>query len=271
MTRAPALALAAILTSSCGAALMTLPPGPGVTASDGRSAFAQATDRCRATSTVTAEIAVSGSVSGQRVRAQIITGLEQPDRARLEAVALGQPLFIFVARGSDATLLLQRDNRVLQHGRPEAILEAITGVPLTADELRPTLTGCPMAADGETVRALGDNWRVVPDGGGAVYLQRAGRTGPWRLVAATRRDASGAGWRAEYSKIVDGLPRDIRLRSDDRRRFDLHLALSQIEVNEAIDPRAFEVQIPASAEPVTIEELRTTGPLGGVPGGSGGR
>ena len=47
----------------------------------------------------------------------------------------GQPLFIFVATGDDATLLLPRDERVLEHGRPDAVLEAVAGVPLGAADL----------------------------------------------------------------------------------------------------------------------------------------
>ena len=39
-------------------------------------------------------------------------------------------MFIFAAEQNDATLLLPRDERVLEHGRPDAVLETVTGVPL---------------------------------------------------------------------------------------------------------------------------------------------
>ena len=57
-----------------------------------------------------------------------------------------QPLFFFVATGDDATLLLPRDDRVLEHGRPDAVLEAVAGVPLGAADLATTLTGCAPAS-----------------------------------------------------------------------------------------------------------------------------
>lgn len=272
MTRAPIVALAAILTASCGASLMTLPQGPGVAAADAREALAEATAGCRAVRTWSAEIAVSGSLNRARVRARLAVGLAPADAIRLEAVALGQPLFVLVARADVATLLLQRDNLVLERGPTGAILEAVTGVPVDAAGLRTALTGCARGGDVREARALGRDWRIVPDGprgDEAVYLRRSSSTGPWRLVAAMRRDVHGAEWRAEYGKIVDGLPRDIRLRSGDLERFDLHLSLSQVALNETIADRAFEVRIPPLAGPITLEQLRKAGPLGqgtsGVP------
>jgi hypothetical protein len=43
---------------------------------------------------------------------------------------------------------------------------------------------------------------------------------------------------------------------------DLTATLTQIEVNRDVDPAAFTVDVPASASPLTIEELRDAGPLG---------
>jgi hypothetical protein len=115
------LALAALLTSSCGARLMKLPPGPGTPASDARDALAEATDACHAVLSLTAEAAVSGAVDGQRLRATLNIGVVQPDLIRLEAFAMGQPMFLFVARGNAATLLLQRDNRIQEWRRVPAL------------------------------------------------------------------------------------------------------------------------------------------------------
>ena len=74
----------------------------------------------------------------------------------------GQQVFIFVSRGNDATLLLPRDGRALEHGQPGEVLEAVTGLPLDAAGLRLTLTGC--AASRASIvsgRQIGDDWRVV--------------------------------------------------------------------------------------------------------------
>jgi len=102
---------------------MKLPSGPGEPAADGATALTEATSTCRAVSTLSSEVGVSGSVNGRRLRGRLLVGAAAPASARIEAVApFGQPLFIFVARGNDATLLLPRDNRALEHGRAASVL-----------------------------------------------------------------------------------------------------------------------------------------------------
>src|SRR5712691_8444522 len=112
--RAIPFLIGALLCASCAARLMKLPAGPGRPASDARDAVSDATSTCRAVSTITAEIAAAGSVGGQRFRARLSAGLASPASARLEAAApFGAPMFILVANGNDATLLLPHDGRVL--------------------------------------------------------------------------------------------------------------------------------------------------------------
>jgi hypothetical protein len=178
---------------------MKLPSGPGAPASDAADVLTQATKTCHGIRTFTAEIAVSGSVGASRTRGRLAAGLAAPASARLEAVApFGEPLFIFAATGNDATLLLPRDRRVLEHGPPDELLEAIAGVPLGAADLRATFTGCTTgAADPGTARQLGDLWRVAAVGPGHdAYLHRDSASAPWRLVASVRHapvlNAAGA-------------------------------------------------------------------------------
>ena len=263
-----AVLLVALISASCSAPLMKLPSGPATPAPDASAALTEATAACRTVSTITAEIAVSGSVGGRGLRARLSAGLASPASARLEAVApFGQPLFIFVARGNDATLLLPRDGRVLEHGRPEAVLEVIAAVPLDAAALRVVLTGCTSAPDLARARQVGDDWRVVPDGPREVYLHREARGAPWRMVAVVNREADVTTWRGEYRDFssagpVNGLPRTVRLASVGSNRFDLRMTLSQVAINETLDAAAFTVQVPAGAVPITLVELRNSGPLG---------
>ena len=185
-------------------------------------------------------------------------GVAPPASARIEAVApAGQPIFIFVTTGNDATLLLPRDNRVLQHGRPAAVLEAVAGAPLDAVELRETLTGCVLSTGGAQGRQFSSEWRVVNVGRTEVYLRRSAPRARWQLVAAVHPE-----WRAEYADFDGGSPRTVRLANADGKRFDLRLKLSQVEVNARLGPEVFRVQIPPDAEPITIEELKRSGPLG---------
>lgn len=131
------------------------------------------------------------------------------------------------------------------------MLEAATGVPLDPQALRATLTACAQDATVDGARAIGDDWRIVHDGDGEIYLRRSPSPAPWRVVAATR-----PGWRADFGDFDGDWPRTIRLTAADRSRFDLRLALSQVEINPALAADAFTVSVPPSATPITLDELR---------------
>jgi hypothetical protein len=249
------------LCAGCGAPLMKLPGGPGGPASDAAPALADATRACRAVSTITAEIAGSGSVGGQRFRARLTAGLAPPASARLEAAApFGAPIFILVASGTDATLLLPHDDKVLEHGKPAEVLEALAGLPVDAAELRSALVGCPAAPDAASARQVAEDWRVLTDGSDEVYLRREGTPPVWRLVAIVHGSSSNRGWRAEYRDFENGLPRSVRFAGLAPKSFDVRLGLSQVETNTTLGPDVFRVQIPADAEPITIDELRRARP-----------
>lgn len=266
---------AALGAASCGTPLMKLPAGPGIAvpAQDATAALAQATSTCRALHTLTAEIAVSGSASGHRLHGRLSAGVAAPDSARLEAVApFGPPIFIFVATGDDATLLLPRDERVLEHGRADAVLDAVAGVPLGAADLEATLTGCAPASDAAGIRSrqFGDAWQLITRASGdEIYLHRDAPGRPWVLAALVRRVSGGGAWRTEYRDHQDGLPRTVRVASIDvrtgdappRGAFDLQLVLSQVETNVPLDAAAFTIQIPKGAVPISLDELRRAGPL----------
>ena len=63
MTLRTAVVALAVTATACGAPLMKLPSGAGAPAPDAAAAWSQATRACRAVRTLTAEIAVSGSVA----------------------------------------------------------------------------------------------------------------------------------------------------------------------------------------------------------------
>jgi hypothetical protein len=251
---------AALFAVSCGAPLMKLPSGPGAAAPDAVSLLAEATSVCRMISTISTEVGVSGSLGGHRVRGRLLAGLATPASLYIEAPApFGAPLFVLGASGGDATLLLPRDRRVLEHGRPEEVLAAVAGVPLDPAELRATLTGCVAGPDAASDgRSLGPDWRVV-DGERTRYLRREHPAGPWRLVAVIR--PGEAGWRADYRNFVNDLPRTVRLTSNQPQRFDLRLELSQVELNVDLQPSTFQISIPPGAAPISLDDLRVNGPL----------
>ena len=265
------VAVAALLSAACGPPLIKLPSGAGVpvSASEGALALAEALSVCSRVRTLTAEVAVSGSVQGHRVRGRLSAGVAEPASARLEAVlSFGPPLFIFVVLHGDATLLLPRDNRVLRHGQPGAVLEAITGVPLDAADLHEILTGCAKSIGSSPARKFGDAWQLVSTANQELYLHRENTTSPWVLASMIRRTSSGdRRWRADYADRRNGVPSAIHLMSLDEggrigSDFDLQLALSQVDINTPLDDSVFTVQEPRGAEPMTLDELRRSGPFG---------
>jgi hypothetical protein len=258
------VAAAALWSASCAAPLMKLPDGPGVPAVDAADALAQATATCRGIKTLTAEIAITGSAGGRRVRGRLLAGVAAPASVRLEATApFGAPVFIFAAAQDDATLLLPRDNRVLEHGRPATVLNAVAGVPLDGADLNAILSGCAPDGSQTRARALGPDWRLLNVSAGPVsydvYLHRERAAAPWRLTALTRHGSADGVIRVEYRDFQNDLPRSIRLadtRSPKESAFDLTLGLSQVETNVPLGADVFRVEIPPSADPITEDELR---------------
>jgi outer membrane lipoprotein-sorting protein len=55
----------------------------------------------------------------------------------------------------------------------------------------------------------------------------------------------------------------LRSTSDGRATADLTLRLSDVDINTTLDPKTFDVDLPARAVPITLDELRRAGPLGG--------
>jgi len=64
-----------------------------------------------------------------------------------------------------------------------------------------------------------------------------------------------------------GKPASIRIRTEEtgRAAADLTLRLSDVETNTTLDPRTFDIRpdLPAKPVPMTLDELRRVGPLGG--------
>ena len=252
---------AAIVCGACGAPFLKLPSGPGAPATDAQEALTDATRGCRAVTTITAEIGVSGSVGGRRFRTRLTAGLAPPASARLEAAApFGAPLFILAAVGNDATVLLPHDGRVLQHAPSAAVLEALAGLPLDVADLRTALTGCTTVAAAAGAKQLGEDWRVVPDGSSEIYLRREKPSSKWHLVAAVHHPSGGTPWRAEYRDFENDLPRTVRFAGTAPDSFDLRLALSQVETNASLGPEVFRIDVPADADPITLDELRRARP-----------
>jgi hypothetical protein len=251
----PVLA-AALLAAACGPPRVKLPTGTGTPTSDYGAAFGQATMRCHDVRTLTAELALSGSISGQKIRGRALVGFA-PGMLRLEALAPGgSPAFILVANAPRGTLLLSREGRVVE-GAAAEILDALVRVKLGPDDLRALLSGCVKASmEVGSARRYGTEWLAIDiAGGGTAYLRR-GRDGAWRFIAA-----SYGGLDVQYGELTStAVPDRVMIRS--MRVLDLNVALQQVEVNGNLDRASLTtLVIPPGSSPMTLEELRRTGPF----------
>jgi len=246
--------------SACAARGITLPTDPGVPFNDFAQVHEQLTAACRGVRTLTAELSLAGRAGSERLRGRVVAGFERPASMRLEGVApFGPPAFILAARGNMAILLLPRDDRVLKGERAEEMLGALTGVALAPADLQAVLTGCVTSDPKPTSGRPHENgWASIElEGGARVFLQQ--QNGGWQVRAA-RRD----GWQIDYPAWQGRFPQSVRLRSDrPAADVDLTATLSRVEANIDIEPAAFTVNVPPTARSLTLDELRTAGPLRG--------
>jgi hypothetical protein len=242
--------------ASCAARTPARPSGAETSDPTAIAAFTQATRQCAGLSTVTAELRLSGKAGGEKLRGTLHAGLAAPGALRVEAVApFGQPFFILAGRDNRATLLLPRDDRILKDAPVPDVLERLTGLALSATDLRLILTGClSVPAKPSNGRAFSGDWRAVTlDEGIVAYIRNV--AGAPAIVAADHGN-----WRVDYSLHRNGFPRQVRIRSV-AGDVDMTAALEQVEINTEIDAKAFEVAAPASAAPMTLDHLRSVVPL----------
>jgi len=253
-----AMTVLTIVLAACAARAPARPggaPAPDPTAPD---AFVQATKSCAGLKTMTAALHLSGRAGAEKIRGTLHTGLQAPAAVRFEAVApFGQPFFILAGRDDRASLLLPRDNRILADASVPALLERLTGLSLGGGDLRLILSGClAEGAEPSDGRSWPGGWRAVSLGTGVTAYLKAVNGTP-AVVAADR----GA-WRIDYSAHQGGWPRTVRIRSAETGTLiDITAAIEDLQVNTAIDEKAFTIVAPAGAAPMTIDELRSVQPL----------
>jgi hypothetical protein len=249
-----------VLLEACAARGFTIPTDPGSAFPDFAQVHAQVSAACAGVRTLTAELRLSGRAGDEPLRGRVVAGFARPASMRLEAPApFGAPVFILVARDNAATLLRPRESLILRNAAPAAILGAVTGVSLAPADLQAILTGCIVPAPKPIAGRVHANGlaAIDLDGNATIYLRRAGDR--WELRAA-RRD----GWQIEYPAFQGSFPQAVRLRSTSPGvTVDLTAAVSQIETNVELDAAAFTLEERGDERPLSIEELRSSGPLRG--------
>ena len=254
-----------VVIAACAARAPLRPVGAAVSDPTAIDAFTQATKPCTGLKTLTAEIRLSGRAGSEKIRGTLHAGFTAPAALRFEAVApFGPPVFILAGRDNRATLLLPRDNRVLPDADVAQLLERLTGLALAADDVRLILSGC-LTEGGTPVdgRSWPNGWRAVTVGAGiTAYL---GEAGNGTVVVAADHGA----WRVDYSNHLNGFARTVRIRSTSAAggnaasMVDISAVLDQLEINTGIDEKAFVIDVPAGAIPMTLDDLRAVAPLRG--------
>jgi hypothetical protein len=246
-----------IAAAACAPKRVALPTDTGTLFPDFAAVHKQVASACSGVRTLRTVLSLRGRVGAERLSGNVHAGFVRPASMRLEGVPpFGQPVFILAAQGGTGVLLLPRESRVLRGQPAEAILEALIGVNLAPADLQAILTGCvvpePMATGGH-MHANG--WASIDlQGGATLYLRRTSR---WEVRAA-RRD----GWQIEYTSGPSLYPTSVRLvATSSKVPVDLSAGVSELEANVDLDPAAFPVNVPNDAKPLTLDELRESGPL----------
>ena len=262
LTRALVVVACAATVAGCAARMPPRPAGAATADPSAVDAFSQATAACTGLKTMTGALRLSGRAGTERLRGTLLTGLAAPASIRFEAVApFGPPGFILAGRENRATLFVPREDRVLRDAPVPALLERLTGVDLSASDLRLVITGClaesAVASDG---KSFPGGWQSVTLAGDraeapmTAYLRTVNGT---RVVVAADRGQ----WRIDYANHLNGFPRRVRIRSADSGTIDLSAVVDELEVNTGIDDKAFEVTVPGNAAAMTLEDLRAVAPL----------
>lgn len=256
MRRGLAGAAVMVALSACATRLPPRPIGDAAPDPTAVQAFETATRACRGLRTLTAELSLSGRANGERIRGRVHAGFEAGGAVRLEGIApFGPPAFILAGRNDVATLLM-RDHRVLPNTRVALVLERLTGLSLGADDLRLLISGClsenPSPTDG---KRWASGWRAVTLGNERVaYLKQEQGT---EVVVA----ADYGPWTVDYRAHAGGWAREVRVRKREGATIDVTARVGDLETNVPVDPRAFQVDVPADATPMTLDELGSAAPL----------
>ena len=242
---------------ACAPAALRFPTGAATPLPEFHDVHSEVTRHCRGVRTFTAELALAGRSSGERLRGRVVAGFAEPDAMRLEGVApFGAPVFVLVSRAGASTLLLPRESSVLTGEAPDTVLAALTGIALGPRDLRALLTGCVTDAPVAGGASFAGGWASLRFTDDTTMFLRRNR-GRWVVRGGHR-----AGWQVEFPGRAGTFPSEMRLRSADT---DLLVQVRQVEANVTLEPDAFTVVVPPGTRPVTLDDIRRAGTLKETP------
>ena len=220
---------------------------------------------------VTALATVGGTANGQPVSGRVWVGADYYNLS-LRVESDSRTAFILTAERAvvqgdmsdgEGTLYLPGEQQIVRRASARALLEAVLGLPLTAQEFVSAFTGCGLTGGNLEARTLGTNAVRISMGNTVdLFLRRAGPQSPWTLFATSSESRGRAfRWRVEYEREQNDVLKSIRIRSEEANRapgrlFDLDLSLSQIQFSPLVVSETFSPTFPPGIQSVSLEMVR---------------
>ncbi|HYN08221.1 MAG TPA: hypothetical protein VES67_12620 [Vicinamibacterales bacterium] len=243
----------ALGAASCAARMFVPPAGPGAPAPGAAAAWDTAIAECRKVTSFAPTLRLSGRVAGARVPGLTVLGAVTSDGGiRLQATAASRTIFELAGTNDRATFFWHEDNKVAI-ARAEELVDALVGLKLGADALLPILTGCVTRTASMSSGERYGNLLAISTESGRVFLRQ-----------------ERAGWRAFHGE-VQGLvvqytwgetpwPKQVELGAQLGSASEVRLKLridQEAIVNPPLGPDTFTLKVPASATPMSLDELRS--------------
>jgi hypothetical protein len=251
--RACVVACLALLAAGCGHTIFVPPAGPGV-ATDASEAWTAATASCKNADHYSAALKISGRAGSQRIWRLAIDTAVTPTQIYMGATFSGQPVFVLAGSATDATLWLRREQRAVKAPAGD-IIEAILGLKMPPDRLLALLTGCATRNLQITAASTHGAIVAVQTADTRVFLERQGTV--WRT-----RGAQAEGFTVEFLWKTSALPDKVWIESTPGRdpSAKLDVSIADPSTSDPIPASVFSApSAAASAEPMTLDELRSAG------------
>jgi hypothetical protein len=242
----------AMAGSACAARMFVPPTGPGVAAPDAATAWTAATDHCRSVTTFAPTLRLSGRVAGSRIPGLTVLGaVTASGGIRLQATAASRTIFELAGTNDRATFFWREDNRVAI-ARAEELVDALVGLKLGADALLPILTGCVTRGAAVTSGVRYGDLLAVSTDNGRVFLRQ--EPAGWRA-----RYGDVGGLKVDYRWQASPWPRELVLGAQTGTPSEVRLTIRIDDgaiVNANLGPETFALNVPSTATPMTLDELR---------------
>jgi hypothetical protein len=248
--------LVALVASGCAARVFTPPTGPAVPFAEAPQVWDQVTAPCRDAQRYVAQLRVQGWVGSrdQRIAPTLDGAVTRGDDVYLWAQMLGATMLQMAGQAGQSTIMLPRD-QVFLTAPTRDIVSALTGLPWGGRELLDVLTGCVAAPAGAvTGEQIGSSLRVTLSPTIHAWLRQ--REGRWQVHAAQIE-----GWLVEYTMFDGRWPSTVHVTATGVTPLDLRFTVSQVKVNIDLPPATFTATVPSHFRPITLDDLRSIGPL----------